>query len=291
MKLDTTKIDLTNQNQKILAGIMLVSVLVVLYWALPPLIFILQNLWLAAILGLPVVFVVMNPMLMWNVFKQVSWNLTKGLISGDKLGYMYRYHEYLLTKIAKLEASITSVGGIKVKLRRKIAELDAAIKDNANKAVVYEQQKAAASVIRTLRNKVAFDDKQLKALLPKVVNIESQLAALQELHELWTADTQDLKYTLDGKAEEYKLLKELNSATGNASAFLKGNSEEYKLYQESLSQIEESVSQYTANIENFERQARPLIDNLSMERTVSEDAGAKLIEEFKKGSVNLKIEE
>jgi len=51
------------------------------------------------------------------------------------------------------------------------------------------------------------------------------------------------------------------------------------------------VSAYTANIENFERQARPLIDNLAMERSVSEDAGAKLIEQFKAGSVSLRLEE
>jgi len=291
MKLDTSKVDLTNDNQKIFAGILAVAALVLLYWALPPLIFLMKNLLILGVLMIPVAFIVLNPMLIWNVFKQLSWSLTKGLISGDKLGYMYRYHDYLLGKIANLQGSITSVGAIKTKLTRKITELDALIKENKQKAIVYEEKKAAPTVIRTLQNKVAIDTKQLNNLLPKVVNVEAQMKALTELHDLWLADTEDLKYTLDSKAEEYKLLKELNSATGNASEFLKGNSEEFKIYQESLKQIEDSVATYTANIENFERQARPLIDNLSMERSVQEDAGAKLIEEFKANSISLRIEE
>ncbi len=289
LNIDTSKVDLTNKNQKIFAGLLVVATLFFLYWALPPLIFILKNIWIAAILAIPIIFVVMNPMLVWNIYKQISWNITKGLISGDKLGYMYRYHEYLLGKIKSLEDSITSVGAIKVKLTRKITELNDRKQENSQAAITYESKGASKNVVNALRNKVNIDDKQLKSLLPKVVNVENQLKSLQELHELWSADTDDLKYTLDAKADEFKLLQELNSATGNAKEFLKGNSEEYKIYQESLKQIEDSVSKYTANIENFERQARPLIDNLAMERSVSEDAGARLIEDFKNGSVSLKI--
>jgi len=127
MNLDTSKIDLTNTNQKIFAGILVVFALIFLWWALPPFIIILQNIWIAAALGLPLAVIIFNPMLFWNVFKQLSWNLTKGLISGDKLGYMYRYHDYLLGKIGKLEQSIVSVGGIKTKLTRKDGELKATI--------------------------------------------------------------------------------------------------------------------------------------------------------------------
>lgn len=89
------------------------------------------------------------------------------------------------------------------------------------------------------------------------------------------------------KADEYRTLKELNEASNTASAFLKGNSEEYKMYQESLNQIETSVTQYIANIENFDRQVKPLLDNMSMDRSVSEDAGLKLIEEYKQKRISL----
>lgn len=65
---------------------------------------------------------------------------------------------------------------------------------------------------------------------------------------------------------------------------------EYKLYQESLKQIEDSVTQYTANIEWFERKVQPILETLAANRSVSEDEGLKLIEEYKKTKIDLKID-
>jgi hypothetical protein len=105
-----------------------------------------------------------------------------------------------------------------------------------------------------------------------------------------SSNAEQLKYTLDSKAEEYKLLKELAEASGTASEFLKGNSEEYKLYQESLNQIETSVTQYTATVENFERKVRPILDTISADKNVSEQNGLKLIEDFKAQTKNVSFE-
>lgn len=287
--MDFNKVDLTTTNQKIFAGILVVGALFLLNYLLPPLVVLFANLWLLALMAIPVIFIVMNPMLVWNIFKQLSWHLTKWAISTDKLGYMYRYHEYLLGKIKSLNSNIESVSAIRIKLERKVGELNASLKENKQLAITHEAKGSPQTVIRTIGNRVSIDTKQLEALLPRVVNVQNQENYLKELHDAWVADSEDLKYTLDAKAEEYKLLKELSSATGNASEFLKGNSEEYKLYQESLNQIEESVTKYTANVENFERKVKPVLDSISMNRTVSEDEGLKLIEEFKKNSVDLKL--
>ncbi len=289
--IDIAKVDLTSPGQKMFAVALAIGTLILLYFLLPPLIYIFANLWLLAILALPVIYVIMNPMVVWNVYKQLSWNLTKKLISQDKLGFMYRYHEYLLGKIVKLDTNIQSVSAMRVKLTRKVSELKQAIEDNKAKAVAMQKQGASKLVIATIANKVTIDTKQLEALLPKVVNIESQEKFLRELYDGWKADTEDLKYTLDAKAEEYKLLKELSEVSGNASEFLKGDSEEYKLYQESLVQIENSVTQYTANIENFEKKVTPILETISANRTVNEDVGLQLIEEYKKTRVDLKLED
>lgn len=290
MKLDISKVDLTNQNQKIFAGILLAIVIAILYYTLPSIVWFLKNIWIAIILLIPLIFLIFNHQMVWQVFKQLSWNLTKALISGDKLGYMYRYHEYLLTKINALGGNVTNIGAIEVKLDRKSKELAKVISDNKKQAVLYEQKGSPQTVLRTIANKVNVDTKQLEALLPKLEVVRKQKKYLIDLYDNWVADAEDLKYTLDAKADEYKTLKELNEATGNAKEFLKGNSEEYKIYQESLNQIEQSVTQYTANLEDFERKAKPILDNMSMGRTVSEDEGLQLIEEFKKNSISLKID-
>lgn len=290
MKIDIQKVDLTNTNQKIFAAVLIGIVLMIFWVLLPPLVVIFKNLWLLLIMGLPLMYIIMNPMLFWTLFKQLSWNLTKWIVSKDKLGFMYKYHEYLITKIDRLDGSIKTVSTMRVKVQRKIAELQNTIEENKSRAVALQQQKVSELVLRTMGNKINIDQKQKDTLLPKVVNIESQEKYLKELYNAWLADAEDLKYTLDAKAQEYQLLKEMSEATGNAQEFLKGNSEEYKLYQESLKQIEDSVTQYTANIEDFERKVQPILETISANRTVSENDGLKLIEEYKKTRVDLKIE-
>lgn len=288
--MEFSKVDLTNTNQKIFAGFLVVGLLFLLHFLLPPLVVIFANLWLLFIMAIPMAFIIFNPMLMWNLFKQASWNLTKWFLASDKVGYMYRYHEYILTKIDKLDKNIESISGIRVKLERKTSDLIKLVKENSELVIKHQSKNSPATVIRTIGNKVNVDQKQVDNLLPKVDNIKKQENYLRELYNAWVADAEDLKYTLDAKAEEYKLMKEFSSATGNAKEFMQNNSEEYKIYEESLRQIEESVSQYTANVDNFERKVKPLLENISLNRTISEDEGLKLIEEYKQNRIDLKIE-
>lgn len=294
MQIGSKKVDLTNDVQKVIAGVLLFIVVAVIWFALPSIVWFLENLIWAGILIFIIMMAVLCRQSIWDGMKQISWELTKKQISSNKLWYMYRYYDpYLLTKIAGLNDSITSVAAVLQKLTRRGLELQKQIKDNSTQAIAYSEKGDSDSIrlaVRNLNNKVAIDTKQLEALTPKIVNTEKQLKFLQELHDLWKADAEDLKYSLDATAQDYELMKELSKASGNAQSFLTGNSEEYKLYQESIKQIENSVSLYTANFEQFERQAKPIIENLSLAREVSEDAGAKLIQQFKEGSVSLKIE-
>lgn len=289
MKIDVNKVDLTNNNQKIVAAILLAVTLFLLYYLLPPIVVILKNLWIAIILAIPLIFIVANPMLVWNVFKQLSWNLTKSLISGDKLGYMYRYHDYILIKMGQLDTNIKSIGAIRAKLQRKISELASSVENNKKQALAHEKQGSPKTVLSVIANKVIIETKQLDTLLPKYKSIESQEKYLVELYQAWDSDQKQLKDTLDAKADEYRMLKEASEAVGNAKEFLKGNTEEYKIYQESLNQIEQSVSQYTANLDDFERKVKPLMENIAAQKSVDEEAGLRLIEEFKKNS-SLKLE-
>lgn len=291
MNVDIKKIDLTNTNQKIFAGALLAALLFFLYWALPPLVFILKNLWLTVLYGGGLVFLALNWLNIWNLFKQVSWGITKGMISGDKLGYMYRYHEYLVGKTTSLEKSIQNVSAMRLKLQRKVGDLNKTIEDNKKLHISYTKQNSPDTVLRTLQNRINVDTDLKDKYIPRVVYTEKQENSLKELHDYWVSGAEDLKYTLDAKAEEYKLLKELNQATDSASAFLDKDNAEYKIYQESLKQIEDSVTQYAANIENFEKKVQPIIQGLAMNRETSEDMGLQLIEEYKAQQVSLKLPE
>lgn len=283
-------IDLTNTNQKIFAGVLIVGVLALFHFLLPPLVVIMKNLILTGVLGAVIVFAVLNRNNIWMLFKQLSWNITKNLISGDKLGYMYRYHDYLLNKIGELDGSIKKIGAIRVQIQRKVKELQDSLKTYLAQEEAARKQNKPQTIIRTIANKVKIDNDLLANYVPRLEAIIKQEKYLIELHDNWEADAGDLKYTLDAKKDEYNTLKELNKAAGTAGEFLKGSSEEYKIYQESLRQIEDSVTQYTANLQNFERKAQPILMTASMERVASEDEGLRLIEEYRKNTTSLRIE-
>lgn len=283
-------IDLTNGNQKIFAGVLLAGVLGVLYFLLPPLVEIFKNLWLLALYGVPMGLAVMNYETIWNWAKQLSWSMTKWAVSQDKIGTMYRYYDYIISRVQNLEGKLQNVSTMRVKAQRRALELKESIEKDKAEAVKLQAKGESDLVLRTIGNKVTINTKALENLLPQAANILTQENYLIKLRDNMKADAEDLKFTLDAKAEEYKLLKEISSASDSAKEFMDNNSSEFKLYKESLNQIEEAASQYIANIQNFEKDAQPFIERLSAGREVAEDEGLKLIEEYKKNTVNLKIE-
>lgn len=285
------KIDLTNDTQKIIAGVVLFIVLAIVWMALPSLVWFFENLIWLGVLVITTLFIILQRNNIWDGMKQLTWETTKKMISSNKLWYMYRYYDpYLLTKIAGMEEVLTRIMAVQNKQTKRGLELKASMDQNSALAIKAEERGDSENVIRSLRNKVNIDKQQLDAIGPKIVNTDNQIKLFTQLIDVWKADAVDLKYSLDATASAYELSKELSDASGAAKAFLGGDtSEEYKTYVESIKQIEDSMAQYAANFENFERQAKPVLENLALSRAVSEDAGAKLIEEFRKGSTSLNI--
>lgn len=285
------KVDLTNNTQKIIAGILVVLFLFILWWALPSLIWFFENVIYLGVLVVFTLFLFLMRNNIWDGMKQLTWEATKRLISSNKLWYMYRYYDpYLLNKIIGMENALIRIVSAQKKQIIRGRELQINITDNSNLAIKAEEKKGSENVIRSLRNKVNIDTKQLEVLTPKILNTDNQIKFLEELIDIWKADADDLKYSLDSTASAYELAKEIGEASNVAKTFLgSDNTEEYKTYLESIKQIESSVANYTANFENFERQAKPVLENLTLARAVSEDAGAKLIEDFKNGTVSLRL--
>lgn len=282
MKLDINKVDLTDNNQKALAYLFVLITVGILWWALPSIVFFLTNLWLAIALAVPLVLIVINRGLIWNIYKYYAWELTKKWIGSNKLGYMWRYYDYIIGQIEKLNKNISSIGSIKVQLENSIKKLQKDIETDSKLAIQAEQQGKSNIVIRTIANRIAINTEQLATLNPRLEVVNNQRAALISLSDNWTANSEDLKFTLEAKQQEYEMLFQVNEATKNAAEFLQGNTEQRKLYNESLKQIEVEVSTFTSNIADFERRAKPVIENMGIARSANEDAGLALIEEYKK---------
>jgi len=101
------------------------------------------------------------------------------------------------------------------------------------------------------------------------------------MYDLTSLQAEELKYSIDAKAEEYKLLKEVDSATNSASSLIENSSTEYKMYQESLNQLETKVTTFIASIEAFEVKVKPLVAQMSTEKAINQAEGEKLVKEFR----------
>ena len=279
--------DLTNPTQKAVAVLLGVGLLGLLYYLLPPLVFILKNIWFTIGLGVPLLFVVYNYETFWSILKQASWAMTKKVISSNKLWYMWQGYNWLVARNEDLNANIIKVGEIQSKTERELSRIAKEANDTKNRALHEESKQSPQTVLKVLYNKTTLLKTQFDNLEPKLAFIRAQRERLIELHNNWVADAQILKQTLEAKESEYELMKELSAASDSALAFLKKDSPEMRDFNESLKQIEQSINQYTSNVENFQRNVLPTLQTMDTQREMNEEEGRKLIEEFKAQRIQL----
>lgn len=273
--------DLTNPAQKGIAILIGGAILGLLYYLLPPLVFILKNIWLTVALGLPLLFLAYNYEILWSLLKQLSWNMTKKIISSNKLWYMWQGYNWLVARNEELNQSIQKVGEIYSKTNRKLVDLTKEIEATKQRALHEEKKNTSQIVLKVIYNKIALSTKQFDNLAPKLEFISNQKDGLIKLHENWVADAEILKQTLEAKEQDYELMKELSSASDTAMSFLKKDSPEMRDFNESLKQIEQSTNQYISNVENFQRNVLPTLQTMDTQRELNEEEGRRLIEEFK----------
>ena len=283
--INTKGVDLTTPAQKVVAVGLMVGVFFLLNWILPPIVVILQNLWLTIILGLPillgVLYIVFNPFAVWAIFKTLSWNLTKFFISQDILGTMERYYEYLVAKHDKLTLSRNKILAVEKELSRQMKDNKEKIDKTQQDYVFLESKGEKQENLKVLSNRLSVDTKIMEALIPRFQAVQQQRLYLDELEKLWGSDIQSLRYTLDAKAEEYNTYKKTAEALGEAKEFINGETEQGRIFKESLKQLEQNVTSYMANIESFESKAKPLIEQGRMNESLQEEDGRRIIEEYK----------
>lgn len=274
--------DLTNPAQKSIALLLVGVVLVILWFLLPPLITIFANLWLLAALGIPILFIAYNYETFWSLFKRISWNMTKKLISSDKLWYLWQGYNYLLNENDKMAQDIKSITSSRLQSQKMLQ----GIATDSIEAVKLHEMETDSTKKRVLEVKVKMLDQQFKNIEPKVNSAVQLETDLQDYYKNRVADTEILKISLDAKAQEYTLYKQMSEATANASNWMK-NSSEMKSFNESLRQIDASLDSYTADIEDFKRNVLPKMSSDSTQRQLDAKEGQALIEEYKKSRLNI----
>ena len=276
--LNLKKADLTTTEQKVVAGALLVLVLVILYIITPPLVVLFKNLLLLACFATPVVIIAIFPQSTWALFKQLSWELTKKIISSNPVWHLWRGHEYMVSRMEELRKHINSVMSIQKKTQARVEEL---IRENKQLEQSYSIQNNEGNK-KIYLAKIGQNKNLIDGLIPKIEMAKVQSDKMSELLEVWRTDTAIMKNNIEGLSTQYELMKELNGATKAASSFLGNDTPEMKMFKESMRQVEKSIFDYTANVESFQRDIIPTLALSQSKSTLLEEDGLKLIEEYKK---------
>lgn len=281
------QLDQTKGWQKALAIIMLLGlaygVMIGVNAIAPTIIAFCDNFFKILLVGVPTLFVIYwiatNPYFIWSTFKTLSWNLTKFMISMDKLSVMDRYADYLDVKKGNLDKRRETLRGYWVNLGRQIDGLQKEMKDNLRhgSAALSDGQKQVASLdgIKVNANKQSITNFQ-----PIYDKMKIQLDNLKELSDNWGFSIQQIRYVNSQKRMEYQTLREAAKACGEAKEFLRGDTDAAKIYNESIKQMEQAVSGYTAKIDQFEEDAKPIMDDIRVEKKMNMDDGMKAIEAY-----------
>ena len=259
--------------------------------ALPTLIAAAQSLVLlvgmAIVFGLPALYMITNPLVVWGFFKTLAWNFTKFLIKMDPLSVMDRYVEYLKKKIEGLGKAIEGLTGKRDKLSRKIDELNDTIAENTKfgKAAVAQGKNAAAG---TYGIKIQTDRSTLNLLTPLLQRANRNLELMQQLSENWSTSVEQLTYQIQGKRAEFEIISETYKGLKTAEDFVNSDSTAAKLYGQSVLELENQVTQRMGYIEEFERKSKGLMSNISIEKEANMDAGlAELQQTMESGQLML----
>jgi phage shock protein A len=263
-------------------GIVYVGAVTVNYFA-PTILLAMQNIVYLTIggivIGLPALYCITNPLVVWGFFKTLSWKLTSFLIKMDPLSVMDRYVEYLQNKLAGLGEAITVLTGKRDKLDRKIEDLNKSIQENNRygKAALEAGRNSEASVYGV---KIQTDKSTLNLLTPLKQRADKNLELMQKLEENWATSIEQLKYQIQGKRAEYEIIKETFKGLKTAEDFINSDNDAAKLYGQSVLELENQVTQKMGYIEEFERKSKGIMSNIAIEKQANMDAGLAELQQY-----------
>lgn len=251
----------------------------------PTLITMFKNIYWLIGLGTPLAFaafyIISNPTFVWMTVKNISRKITSFLVKLDFLSYMDRYVEILQNKKKNLDGIREKLSGKKKNLERFIEAKKDEIKKNLNLGAAAkrsgEQNQASMYGV-----KVAADEGTINALLPIYNRADRSLQFMDALSENWGYNIEKLAYQVDNKRKEYEIIKTTYGGLKQAESFINSNDESAKIFAMSLKALEDSITEKLGYIEQFEKDAKPILAGLRVEKQAMSDEGLAKLEEYMK---------
>lgn len=227
---------------------------------------------LGAIIGLPTLYLVFNPLVVWGFFKTLSMKLTAFLIKMDPLSVMDRYLDVLKENKANLERVEAVVSGKEIKISRKIKELNDGIADAKKyaQAALANQDEEQAGVYGSRYSALK---ESINMLTPMHNELKDNLNFLNKLSKNWGVAITKIGDQIAIKRDLYETLKETVGALRSTEDFINSDTEQGRLFGMSLKAFEDSVTSKMGYIAEFEKKANPILKKIELERTADSQQG------------------
>ena len=192
---------LMNGKQKGLAIALAIGAIgLVLFLIGPILAVILKSLVMTIVFGVAVAFLIYNWESLFFMFKLISWNLTKKLISIDRIGVLEQSLRTAYAKQDKMAVHHNQISTVRVETERRLESLLVKHKQHKNEALGLEKQAAVDAkykpALDLILHKIKTDEDAINNLLPRLEFIKKGADQMGELRELLGHKVKSMEYTV-----------------------------------------------------------------------------------------------
>jgi hypothetical protein len=246
---------------------------------------------IVAPIAFAVLYVINNPHMVSNVYLNLCRRLSRAIIKYDPLGHMDSYVERLVIKLKNLRKTKVEIDAKRIELERQFKESEKSFKLNMNKASAAKElaaqhpknSTAYLEAIQLANHHASMgrsDKENVDKYKPTLDLITRNLSILDRLETNWKYSIEGLKHEIKNKRMQYETLKKAAYGMKQAEDFINGNSKEARDYHMSITILEESVSKKIADIEQFEKDSKMLMQSIDLEKQMNASEGMRLLEQF-----------
>jgi phage shock protein A len=212
-------------------------------------------------------------------YKGIFNKITNFFIKYDPLMYMDQYVEKLRSTLTKINKIRVSLHGEKKNLQRIIKEQQDIITENL-KAGAAAKQANLKNQVTLAGNRARGAQESINLYMPDLERMTRSLDILDQLAENWDLAATTMAEENERMRTRFRILKKNADVLKMGDAFMKGQTEEGRVYQVAIAAYHETVSERMAYIEDFEKNARPMLEGAQLHKTMRENEGIDMIERY-----------
>lgn len=257
-----------------------------LYFFLPFIIVLLQNMIYASILGgvvFAMVVAISNPKLrnlVGHVYKSGCRMITQFFVEIDPIGILKNYVADLQKNLGKLDKQIENLQGQIRTLENEIKSNVKGIKSNIRLAEAAQKKQNSTQVKLQVRKAGRLKESNItfQEMLNKMISMSKVLKKMFEASEFMI---DDMSHEVTIQEKKRKMILASHSAYKSAQAILKGDQSQKEMFDMAMDHLAQDYGQKVGEIERFMETSQNFIETMDLQNGIYEEDAFELLENFK----------